>query len=214
MKVQYNENRKLQRKKLLELSLIVSLMLHIFLLQGYKKVTIKPVQRWTNIPEVEIVELPVITNHKPKPPPKIPLIEIPEQTEILLAVEPIDITISESETQKPPPPPEIENGTVPTFVVYDKALVPVGGYESIANKLIYPELARKADIEGKVVVEAVIDEQGNVISTRILKTLGFKSCDEAAEKAIRSVKWYPAMQRDRPVKVWIAIPVEFKLSSR
>jgi protein TonB len=77
--------------------------------------------------------------------------------------------------------------------------------------LKYPEIARKAGIEGTVYVEAVIDEKGNVVQTAIMKSLGHSGCDEAAIAAIRSVKWKPAKQRDRAVKVRISIPVKFRL---
>jgi len=50
---------------------------------------------------------------------------------------------------------------------------------------------------------------GRVVSTRVMKTL--VGCDEAAVSAIQSVRWRPAMQRDRPVKVWVMVPVEFRL---
>ena len=62
-----------------------------------------------------------------------------------------------------------------------------------------------------MIVHVLVDEHGNVVATKILKSLGNNGCDEAAVAAIKSVKWKPAMQRDRPVKVWVAIPVIFKL---
>jgi TonB family protein len=52
---------------------------------------------------------------------------------------------------------------------------------------------------------------GSVIRTKVVKSLGPNGCDEAAVDAIKSVAWKPAKQRDRPVKVWIAVPVDFKL---
>ena len=57
----------------------------------------------------------------------------------------------------------------------------------------------------------VIDENGRVVDTKILKSLGNNGCDEAAVAAIKSVKWKPAKQRDKPVKVWVGIPVVFML---
>ena len=73
-------------------------------------------------------------------------------------------------------------------------------------------MAKMIGIEGTVIVHALIDENGTVISTRILKSLGTYGCDEAAENAIRATKWNPAYQRDLPVKVRIAIPITFKLA--
>ena len=52
------------------------------------------------------------------------------------------------------------------------------------------------------------------VETRIMRSLGPNGCDEAAAEAVRGVKWNPAYQRDRAVKVWVTIPVEFKLIRR
>ena len=60
-------------------------------------------------------------------------------------------------------------------------------------------------------VKVLVDERGNVVKTDVIKSLGNNGCDEAAVKAIKSVKWKPAMQRDKPVKVWVSIPVRFVL---
>ena len=113
----------------------------------------------------------------------------------------------------PPPPPLLEDGDpyANIFVAYDEGPEPIGGMAAILRHLKYPEIAKRAQIEGTVYVEAIIDEKGNVINTSIIKSLGNSSCDEAAAAAIRAVKWKPAKQRDKSVKVRIKIPVKFKL---
>lgn len=58
---------------------------------------------------------------------------------------------------------------------------------------------------------AKIGVDGTVTHTQIMVSLGPNGCDEAAVNAIKSVKWKPAMQRDKPVEVWVAVPVEFRL---
>jgi len=62
-----------------------------------------------------------------------------------------------------------------------------------------------------VTVYAHINERGEVISTKILVPLGNSGCNEAAVAAIKAVRWKPAKQRDKPVSVWVSIPVRFKL---
>jgi len=89
---------------------------------------------------------------------------------------------------------------------------PIGGIAAIQNRVIYPELAVRAAIEGKVVVVAQIDEYGNVISAQILKSLG-AGCDEAALTAVLSTKFLPGKQRGKAVKVEMKIPIIFKLQS-
>jgi len=114
----------------------------------------------------------------------------------------------EKSKQPPPPPPEGDE----EFVEYDIAPVPVGGYEAITKHLKYPELARKAGIQGRVLVAVKLDKEGDVIDTNIKESLGPNGCDEAAMNAIKSVKWKPAMKDNKPVDFcWVYVPIEFKL---
>jgi len=98
-----------------------------------------------------------------------------------------------------------------TFVPYNQAPAPIGGFAAIQKNLTYPEAARKAGIEGRVLLYAQIDENGNVARTKVIRSLGVTGCDKAAVAAINSVKWIPAKQKGKPVKVWIMVPVDFKL---
>ncbi len=75
----------------------------------------------------------------------------------------------------------------------------------------YPELARKAGIEGKTIVEAIVDTDGSVMDARIYKSSGNPMLDEAAIAAARRSKFTPAKQRDMFVRVRVNIPFDFKL---
>ncbi|MFQ5864667.1 MAG: M56 family metallopeptidase [bacterium] len=100
------------------------------------------------------------------------------------------------------------------FVPYDQPPKPVGGFAAIVNNLKYPELARKAGIEGKVIVQICIDVDGEIVDTKILKNIGDgqNGCGEAAINALKGVKWTPGLKDGQPVKVWVAVRVVFKLS--
>lgn len=97
-------------------------------------------------------------------------------------------------------------------VTADQMPEPIGGIMAIASKIRYPEIAKRAGIEGKVLVSAYIDEKGNVIHTAIIKGIG-QNCgiDEAAMEAINQVKFKPAVSANVPVKSKVIIPVMFKL---
>ena len=88
---------------------------------------------------------------------------------------------------------------------------PVGGISAIQKRVIYPEIARKAGIEGKVYIQAFIDEKGDVIKTKILKGIG-SGCDESALNAVKETKFTPAKQKDKLVKAQVVVPVLFKLN--
>lgn len=92
----------------------------------------------------------------------------------------------------------------------DKYPEPIGGIEAIAKHVKYPEEAKKANIEGRVFVEAVISIEGKVVSTKVVKSLS-KECDAAAEKAIKAVKFTPGEKDGKKVKATVTIPVMFKL---
>jgi len=86
----------------------------------------------------------------------------------------------------------------------------VGGMYSIQEKIVYPELAKRTGIQGKVFVLASIDENGDVKETKIIKGIG-GGCDEAAMNAIKHVKFVPGKKEGKPVKVQVTIPIVFKL---
>ena len=96
------------------------------------------------------------------------------------------------------------------FVAVEEMPEPIGGIKSIQEKIHYPEIAKRAGIEGKVYVLAFIDENGDVKNVKIIKGIG-AGCDEAALDAVKQTKFIPGRQRGKAVKVRVSIPISFKL---
>jgi TonB family protein len=88
--------------------------------------------------------------------------------------------------------------------------LPIGGMYAIQSKIIYPEIAKRAGIEGKVFVQAFIDENGVVTNAKIIRGIG-SGCDEMAINAVKQTKFNPGIQNGKPVKVQVTIPIVFKL---
>lgn len=88
---------------------------------------------------------------------------------------------------------------------------PIGGLASIYKHIEYPEMAKKAGLEGKVYLLIYIDETGKVTDVKVLKGIG-GGCDEAAVNGIKEVKFTPGKQNGVPVKVKLSLPVNFKLN--
>jgi protein TonB len=73
----------------------------------------------------------------------------------------------------------------------------------------YPEIARDAGIEGRVLVRALVGEDGSV--QKVLLIQGVLGLDEAALEAGMTAVFRPALQQGRPVAVWVVIPIDFSL---
>jgi protein TonB len=101
----------------------------------------------------------------------------------------------------PPPPPVTED-----FFAFDKEPELIE-----AAKPEYPDIARKAGVEGRVAVWVVIDEEGRVISAEIASSdapILNQACLEAAYRH----RFTPAYQRDVPVKSKISLRFRFVLN--
>ena len=72
------------------------------------------------------------------------------------------------------------------------------------------EAARRARITGVVIVETIIDKQGNVDNVRVLKALPM-GLDNAAVEAVKKWKFKPATLNGRPVNVYFVLTVNFQL---
>ncbi len=105
----------------------------------------------------------------------------------------------------------VEEEKAPTyFVAVEEMPEPIGGIKAIQEKITYPEIAKRAGVEGKVYILAFVDENGNVTKAQVLKGIG-AGCDEAAQDAVLQTKFKPGKQRGTPVKVQVSIPIVFKL---
>ena len=74
----------------------------------------------------------------------------------------------------------------------------------------YTEEARRARVQGVVILEAIIDAQGNVTDVRVIKPLP-EGLGEEAAKAVRQWKFRPGTQHGRPVPVIFSLTVNFRL---
>jgi protein TonB len=74
----------------------------------------------------------------------------------------------------------------------------------------YSELARRAGVQGTVIVEAVIDQQGRVTDVRVVRGLPM-NLDRAAVEAIQQWRFKPAMMGDHPVKIYYTLTVNFTI---
>ena len=155
--------------------------------------------------EIIIENIPQTQQFERPPPPARTSVPVESEDEDIAD----DLTIEETGLDNfeawdaPPPPPE---GPRVKFIPYDDPPQPLSRIRPV-----YPEIAQEAGIEGTVVVQVFVDKKGRVKDTVILKGIPNTGLDEAAISAIRKTRFRPAKQRERPVGVWISIPVNFRL---
>ena len=199
-----NENSKFKAKygRYFITGFFLSLGFHFVLIVYSPEFSLATIRK--NEESFEVVDIPpeiVI----PPPPAQVAKPAVPVEAE----EEPEEeITIADTtpEANIPIAPP-VEEG--PTFTPYDTPPRPI----KKTIKIVYPELLKKAGIEGKVILWLHLDEKGKVDKILVNISSGNAALDDAAVKAMRAARFTPALQRDTAVPVWIQYPVTFKLKS-
>ena len=77
---------------------------------------------------------------------------------------------------------------------------------------VYPAEAQQAKVSGVIIMQAIIDENGDVAMTKVLKSVPM--LDEAAEAALRQWKYTPTLLNGVAVPVLMTVTVTFTLSGR
>jgi len=96
------------------------------------------------------------------------------------------------------------------FVVVEDMPELIGGLASIQSEIEYPETAKRAGIEGRVYIQFIVNEEGQVEDPRVIRGIG-GGADEAALEAVKKAEFNPGLQRGEPVRVQYSLPVVFRL---
>lgn len=174
---------------------------------------VMPEQEQINIEEVQ----QTTQIEQPPPPPKPPVpVEVPNDEvleDVALDLDAsLDLDAPVDNTPPPPPPTEEEVEEEPEiFVIVEKMPDLIGGLQGIQSKIRYPDIAKKAGVEGRVIVQFVVDEAGNVTDPVVVRGIG-GGCDQEAVRAVSQAKFTPGEQRGKPVKVKMSLPITFRLS--
>jgi len=203
-----------QYKKIMEISLIISLALLIFAFKFFPDIKESKVIEQAPQQLINLQDIQQTTQETRPPPPPKPEIPIAVPSEDVLN----DITLQSTELNQnanvaPPPPPKEEKKTDEEpqyFVAVENMPEPIGGIAAIQSKIVYPEIAKRAGVEGTVYIKAYVDKKGNVTKAVVLKGIG-AGCDKEALKAVEETKFNPGSQRGKPVNVMVSIPVVFRL---
>lgn len=81
----------------------------------------------------------------------------------------------------------------------------------LSDEIQFPEQARNAHQQGKVVARFLVAKDGSIESIIIKKSFGFGSEEETIRVLQKMPKWHPGMVNGKPVRCWIQLPVQFVL---
>jgi TonB family protein len=147
--------------------------------------------------------------------PTFVLTEIPPPTIGTISINAIDFTGEGAPggrglIAREPEPGRLEAG--PTFTPFTVAPF-LRNSEQVTRTLAreYPPQLRSAAVGGRVLLWLFIDASGHVERTVLKTSSGFSALDEAAMRVALTMEFSPALNRDRRVPVWVAVPVDFEV---
>ena len=75
----------------------------------------------------------------------------------------------------------------------------------------YPMMSRRQGEQGKVMIRALVDEQGHVVNATIQQSSGKPRLDEAAKKAVLDALFKPYREDGKPIQVYVVVPIVYKI---
>jgi protein TonB len=197
-----------------ELGLVVVLLIFIV---AMKVEFISEKQDVDLVNEQEVTEMEDIVQTKQEekpPPPPAPQVPVEVPNDEIIEDQNININadINLDEPLEMPPPPEEEEDEEDFFVAVEQMPELKGGLADLQKKINYPERARKAGIEGRVIIQFIVTENGTVEDPRVIRGIG-GGCDEEALRVVKQAQFEPGRQRGNPVRVQYSLPIIFQLQN-
>jgi len=174
------------------------------------------------VAEEEIIPITRQQEITPPPPPEVPkvvevinIVDNEEEIDDDLDIEDVEadqeteVAIVEIQEEEEEEEQEVffivEN--MPEFPGGDMAL-----RKYIAQNVVYPEIAKENGLSGKVFVQFVINQKGEVENVKIARGVD-PTLDKEAIRVVQNLpKWKPGSQRGKPVKVSYTVPINFQLN--
>jgi len=161
---------------------------------------------------IQMEDIPETRQIQRPPPPPRPAVPIETESDDVpddVTIETTDLDFDQAPVDLPPPPPPgatdapEEEEILEFWKVEEKPALK----KNVKPK--YPEIARKAGLEGKVFVKFMVGRNGRVQQVQVLR--GQEIFRQSAIDAVMQFVFSPAMQNDKPVNVWMTQAITFKL---
>lgn len=201
----------MQSGTVFEQAFSLSLALVILLFLTMKTVNVDVYESAYGSEFVTIENIPLTDQLRVPPAPSRPMIPVPTMDESI----PEDVTIMDTELMVDTPMPSmgtpgVSAGTPTgtssnrTYTTYDEA-------PELVKMVIpaYPEEAKRKNIQGRVMFQIVVDENGFVVEAIVISAIPPGIFEEAARAAIMQWRYRPAKIRNRPIRVRMNTPVMF-----
>lgn len=201
-------------RKTLEIALTFSLALIFTLLHALPDVMSSRPHGKLSTVKIEVQDIARTYQQRKPAPPQIPQVAVPSECAAPpenVLVKPVSVDL----TSLPPTPVRKDPYQEFTFIPHETPPRLRGGLAALHELAAYPQYALDRGIEGTVLIGVLIDERGHPCKVTVLRKadvdVGFEA---AATEAVKQSRWYPAEQRDKKVKVWVAVPFYFKIEYR
>lgn len=143
---------------------------------------------------------PTIGTPVPVPDAQAPEQTIMTQQELAATIAPVGLGTSGKDSLVIAPAEDMPGEG--DFVYYEDEPVPVTTVQPV-----YPEFARDAQIQGKVVLHVLVGKDGRVKNVKVIR--GVTGLNDSAVDAVKRWVFKPALSNNKPVAVWVEVPVDF-----
>ena len=216
---------KAQGNRMLRRALLISCAIHLALIGGYlasklyhppdevaytgrviKMTTLPPPPPLSAAPPPPVITAPNIAKPTIGTPVPVPDAQAPEQTimtqqEIASSLTPIAAGSGSGKDSLVIAAGD-DNPGEGEFVYFEDPPAPVN-----APPPAYPEMAREAQVQGTVILHVLVGKDGRVKDVKVKRSVNL--LDQAAMAAVRNWVFKPALSQNKPVAVWVEVPVNF-----
>ena len=77
--------------------------------------------------------------------------------------------------------------------------------------VVYPQAAQNRGLQGRVIVQFVVERDGSISHVKVLQGKHKKLNDEAVRVIKSAPKWTPGTNRGKPVRIYVNVPIDFVL---
>ena len=229
MEIKKSPNASLEDKRLMfaEIGLIVALLVVFagFETSTRAQATATLIDTTKVLQEIDICAIPLET---PPPPPEVPALpQLSDELEIVendITVEieftslddsDAPIVLGEYLKEKEVVEEEVDEDPIPHIFVEEQPSFNGGDANEFSkwvnSKLVYPEIAKENNIQGRVTLQFTIEKDGSLRNVKVLSSPDESLSKEAVRVVSSSPKWKPGKQQDRSVRVSYTFPVIYQL---